>query len=50
MMGDSISDTGILRKRKSEFCQQESNQSPLDYLFGITTLSFILNSNIFNKL
>ena len=46
-MGDSISDTGILRKSKSEFCQQESNQSPLDYQFGITTLSIVLNFEYF---
>ena len=33
----SVSDTGKLKKRKSEFSQQESNTRPSDYLFGCST-------------
>ena len=33
----SVSDTGILGKRNSEFSQQESNLRPSDYKFGRST-------------
>ena len=33
----SVSNTGILGKRNSEFSQQESNLRPSDYQFGRST-------------